>query len=130
RVDVDDPPGEPLEEDVLEDRHVAGQDDEADLALLEPVGDRSVALGPGGVVRAREHPGRHAVRRGAFELPRLGLVRSDGDDLDLAAVNGVKQRLEVRALARGEHPDPHAARASATRSFGYGPPVEARRPTA
>ena len=42
RVHVDDPAREAFEERVVEDRHVAGEDDERDLAFIEPVRDRSV----------------------------------------------------------------------------------------
>ena len=68
------------------------------------------------VLRAQEHPRRDARRRRAVERPRRGLVGGDRDDLDLLAVDVVEQRLEVRARARGEDADPHAA--SPTRSFG------------
>ena len=49
------------------------------------------------------------ARVGTLERARRGLVAGHGDDLDLAAVDAVQQRLEVRALARREDADPHAA---------------------
>jgi hypothetical protein len=119
RVHVDDAPDKALEEHVVEDRHVAGEDDEPDLALLEPVRDRGVALAPPRELAALEDRRLHARRPRALECPRRRLVGRDPDDVHRTTVHAVEQRLEVRALARGEHADPHAARASATtRSFG------------
>ena len=46
----------------------------------------------------------------ALERPRRRLVGADRDDLDaVAPVDAVEDRLEVRALAGREDPDPHAA---------------------
>src|SRR5215212_4415777 len=50
------------------------------------------------------------------------------EHLELDAVDAVEQRLEVRALAGGEDADPHHA-AAPSRSLGYAPPVETRRPS-
>jgi hypothetical protein len=120
RVHVHHAPREAREEGVVEDRHVAGEDDEPDVALVQPVADRRVARRAVAERRGLEHPRRHARSGGTLERPGAGLVRRDRHHLDVAPVDGVEQRLQVGPLARGEHPDPraHAARAAVTRSFG------------
>ena len=109
-VDVEDPVGEARHEAGVEDRHVAGEHDELD-ALLDAASRRWRRRAR----RARRTPsaGRPATgtpaawARSSARAERL--IAGDGDDLDLAAVDAVEQRLEVRALARGEDADPHAA---------------------
>src|SRR4051812_2033720 len=130
-MDVDDAPGEALEEHVLEDRHVAGEDHKLNLALAQPVGDRRVPRRPARELTALEDRRGHAGRPRAPARARGRLVGGARHDLGLAAVHPVEQRLEVRSLARGQDADPHAARASrTTRSFGYAPPVDRSRPAA
>ena len=108
-VDVDDPVGEARHEARVEDRHVAGEHDELDPLLDQPVAHGGIARGPRAELRAQEDPRPHARGVGTLERARRALVAGNGDDLDLATVNAVQQRLEVRALARREDADPHAA---------------------
>jgi hypothetical protein len=81
--------------------------------------------------------------RGAAEGGGAGLVGPRGDDLRLVTVHPIQQRLQVRALAGGEHTDGHRPRGGgagtiavihdsghATCSFGNFPPVERSVPAA
>ena len=108
-MDVEDPVGEARHEAGVEDRHVAGEHDELDAPRDQPVAHGGVARGARAELRAQEGPRRHPCRMGALERPRRGLIAGHRDDLDLAAVDAVEQRLEIRALARGEDADFHAA---------------------
>ena len=110
RVDVDDALREAREERRVEELHVAGEHDELDAALRQPVGDRRVAGRAAVEVGDREHARRHAGVRRPLERPGAGLVRADGDDIDVAtAVELVEDGLQVRAVARRQHADLHAA---------------------
>ena len=109
-MDVEDPVGEARHEAGVEDRHVAGEHHELDPLLGQPVAHGGVARGARPELRAQEDPRRHARGPGALERARRGLIAGHGDDLDLAAVDAVEQRLEVRALARGEDADSHGHR--------------------
>ena len=114
------------EEAGLEQRHVAGEHDQLDVAAGEEVGDRGVARRAVGVRGERELGGRHARARRALERGRPRLVGGDRHDLDaVAAVKSVEDGLEVRAGAGREHADPHT-----TSSFGNRPPVERSVPAA
>ena len=115
-MDVEDPVGEARHEARVEDRHVAGEDDELDALGLEPIGDCGIALGPRAVLRAQEYARRNAGRRRPGQRRRRRLIAGYRDHLDLVAVDAVEQRLEVRALARGQDPDLQAA--SPRRNFG------------
>ena len=137
-------PGKRLQERARQQRHVAGEHDELDVALGEPVGDRGVARGAVGVVADREDGGLDArVARALAAPPRRRLVGRDADDERLVAVDGVQQRLQVRPRAGGEHADAQRLVRAATppalrppsragdrppASLGYMPPVERRRP--
>jgi hypothetical protein len=57
------------------------------------------------VVGAGEHGGGHAAALGALQRWRTGDARGDGHDLGLATVDGVEQRLQVRARAGYQHGD-------------------------
>ena len=111
RVDVEDPVGEARHEARVEDRHVAGEHDELD-APARPASRpwrRRARRAPPNSERRKTRDGTPAAC-GALERARRGLVAGHGDDLDLAAVDAVEQRLEVRALARGEDADPQSPR--------------------
>ena len=122
RVDVDDPVGEAGHEAGVEERHVAGEHDQLDAALDEPVGHRGVARRAIPELRARED------RASPRPPPRArSSARAPGWSEATATISTsrpwtrVEQRLEVRALARGEDADPHRLRLAArppTRSFG------------
>ena len=97
--------------------------------LGEPVGHarRRAPLGPG---RARGNArGRHAGRACPPQRRRVGDVGADGHDLDPAvAVDLVEERLEVRAGARGEHPDPAERVRHPRRELGEAPAGRAQAP--
>ena len=116
-MDVQHAVAEAPQEGGVEQRHVPGQDHELDAVLLQPVRDRGVALRAGAEGVAREDARGDARVGRAPQRPRRGLVRGHRDDVGLVAVDRLEQRLEVRALARGEHPHPQAA-SRARASFG------------
>ena len=133
RVDVDDPLGEARDEVGAEQLHVAGEHDELDSPLDEPVGDRAVTRRPSAVpiVGDREHPRRDARRRGSRQGIGVRLVGGNRDDRDpVPPVDLVEQRLEVRARPGREDADVHVSAGCEARSFGKRPPLEARVPAA
>ena len=110
RVHVDHPAREAREEGGVDELHVAREHDELDPRAVEPRRHREVARPAVGVLRGRERAHRHAGRRGAVQRAGTRLVRAHGHDLDaVAAVHVVEDRLQVRALARREDADVHAA---------------------
>ena len=98
-------PGKRVEERLAEQLHVAGQHDQPRAALGQPVGQRPIARATVGVVRAREHAGRHPTRGGALQRGRPAHVGGDRHDLGLSPVHGVEQRLQVGARAGDQHGD-------------------------
>src|SRR3954470_4056508 len=108
RVDVDDPPREAADEGRAEDLHEAREHDQLDPALLEPVRERAVALRAVGVVARGEDGRRNARGSSALQPAGLRAIGDDCHDLDpVAPMRRVEDRLEVRALARDHHRDPH-----------------------
>ena len=80
RVDVDDPLGEPAQERLGEEVHVAGEHDELDAVLLEPRRHHEVALLAALVAVEAERRGRDAGLARADERVRVLAVRGDGAD--------------------------------------------------
>ena len=110
RVDVDDPPRERCEEAPARQRHVAGEHDELDAALAQPRRHGGVARRAASEVRAGEDArSRRRRRRRASSARGSGLSDATADDLHLAPVHGVEQRLEVRPRPAGEDADLHVA---------------------
>ena len=125
RVDVDDALWEPGQKPGTEQLHVAGEDDEFDAPLDEPLGDRGVPGGAAGVGIDREDRCRHPGGGRPFEGARAGFVRGDSDDRDpVPPVHAIEQRLEVRARSGGEDADVHVSIGAGARSFGNRPPLE------
>ena len=109
--------------------HVAGEDHEPDVALLEPLGHRRVALPPPRELAALEDHGLHARRPRALQRARLRLVGADRDDLHRAAVRRGRVTPGGSCPRRRRARRPSCRPRSATiRSFGYTPPVERSRP--
>ena len=103
RMHVHDPPGEAADEARREQLHEPGEHDELHLALLEPAGERLVALGSVGLVGQREHRRLDPRPLGPLEPASVRAARHDADDLDpVPAVHVVDERLEVRPLARDQ----------------------------
>ena len=127
-MDVDDAVGEAARGTPrVEQLHVAGEHDQLDAALLEPVGHRRVARGAVGESSPREHARRDARRaRRARSAGAPGCSEPTATISTVAAVDGVEQRLQVGARARDEDADAHAATLRGTASFGKRPPVEAQ----
>ena len=99
------PSGKRVEELLTEQLHVAGEHDHARPALPDPRRQRLIARAPVRELRALEHGARDAARLRPLQRPRAGQAGCDGDDLGVAAVNAVKQRLQVRALSGHQHSD-------------------------
>ena len=106
RMDVDDRALEAPQERAREDRHVAGEHDELDVALGHPVGDRRVARRRGPRSRRARRP-RSRSRRPARARARprpAGRPATPTTTTSLPCTR-VQQRLQVRPGARGEHAD-------------------------
>src|SRR5437764_3155472 len=101
RVDVDDPVGEPLEERLRQQMHVAREDDEVNAAKLEPVGELRVAVRAIRVALEREDARRDAGGARPFERSHAVLIRRHACDREPR----VDQRLQVRPLAADEDTD-------------------------
>ena len=99
------PSGKRCQERLAEQLHVAREDDHARPALGDPGGERLIARRPVREPAALEHGRRHAARLRPLQRPRARRAGRHGDDLRLAAVDGVQQRLQVRALSGDQHGD-------------------------
>src|SRR5436305_3302027 len=94
-VDVDDAVAEARDEAGAEQLHVAGEDDQVSVALLDPLGHRRVTLATIAEVLAREESNRNPRRSGPFDRRRSALVRADPNDLDsLAHMDAIQDRLQ------------------------------------
>ena len=124
RVQVDDPVGEPAEEAHREDAHPAGEHDE--------VGRRTRRRRRRGGRRSRPavSPGWRPTwtagtpaRTGPHEGVGLGLVGDDGDDggRQPAARARIDDRLQVAAVARGQHHETRALHGSTLDGCPDGP---------
>ena len=109
---VQDPAREAPDELRAEQLHEAGEHHQVHGQPVEPVPQRLVARAAVGVVGDREHRGVHPGAAGALEPARLGAARRHAHHLDrsrsagqLASVDAVEQRLEVRSLAGDEYGD-------------------------
>ena len=104
-MDVDHGPREPRQEPLRQQRHVTGEHDQAHTARLEPVREGFVAGRAIGVIGAREHLRGDTARGGPLQRRGPGERRRDRHDPGLVSVDGVEQRLQVRARAGHEHGD-------------------------
>ena len=104
-MDIDDRLREAVEEVVAEQLHVAGEHHQAGAPAVHPVGQLARRVGAVGVGAAGEGGGGDALFGGTLQGGGSVAARGDGDDLRLAAVDGVDERLQVGAGARDEHGD-------------------------
>jgi hypothetical protein len=105
-----------------EQLHIAGEGDEVDIALLDPVADRRVTRPAVGVFLAWKDSRLDPGGLRPLQRPCPGLVRPDAHHLDrLPSVQPVEDRLKVGAAARGEDYELEAACHSAiSRRSGRG----------
>ena len=114
RMHVDDPVAKPAHELRGQELHVAGEDDQVDIPLGQPVRDRGVARGPVRMPGALEHPGLDPGLPGTLQRRSLRLVRGHAGNLDpIPAVQPVENRLQVGPRARREDGDRERAGAAA-----------------
>ena len=117
-----------------EQLHEAGEHDQLDAALLEPVAERRVARVAVGVVGFANTAVSMPAARGALEPACLGRVRRHADDLDVLPwrVSISAWRLvpspETSTAIRKRHAVGGGPARGTTCSTGYLPPVVSRRP--
>src|SRR3954465_15589515 len=100
-VVVDDPPREAFEKTGAHQPHEAREDDELDVALLEPVGHRRVAKISIRVIVQGEGLVRDPGFGGTLERGCVGVRRDDAGDRQPV----VDQCLQVRPVSGDEDPD-------------------------
>jgi hypothetical protein len=100
-VDVQDPPGKALQERCRQKLHEAGENDQLDSPLGQPVRQLLVAALPRVELHGRKGRCLDPGLRCPVERPRLGVVGRDGNDRQIR----LQQRLQIRSLATDEDAD-------------------------
>ena len=123
RVQVDDALGEPAEEAHREDAHPAGEHDEVGVEAGDDVGEAGVVLGSRLTGVAPDVDGWDAGAAGPHEGVGRGLVGDDGGDGGREAAVGARidDRLQVAAIARGQHHETRALHGSTLDGCPDGP---------
>jgi hypothetical protein len=120
-MDVHDAPREGSQEAAPQQAHESGQRDQLHAARPKRVDERGVE---GVAVReglAIQHDRFDAQPRGAFQNRRAGAVAQQRDDagwLERSAAFGLHERLEVRAIPRGEDGGSDGRRRQAAHGIG------------
>jgi hypothetical protein len=122
-VEVDDASREPAEEAHREDAHPAGEHDDVGAEPGDDVGEAGVVVRSGLALVAPDVHRRDAGDAGAHQGVGVGVVGDDGGDAGRQPPVGtrVDDRLQVAAVARGQHHETRALHGSTLDGHPDGP---------